>query len=844
MTSSEKLGTRYFRVGLNETILMRAFHRRALALLALLSPVAAHAQAVRGITVDASNAPVPGVVVTLQDSASRIAARGMTNGQGEFRLVATKPGTYRLRTLRIGFKPTVSEPRVLNAGAEVSIRVVLAGVPVALDAVRTTGESVCRAFADSAAATFAVWEQVHGALTAADLAANGRTIVATTLTYERQFENLEARGVRRVLTQSTHVATGYVARPWHEVPVDSLHRAGYIVPEHDDITAYYAPGLDVLLSSRFIEDHCFHLTTDRGFPALVGIAFEPSPERKRIPEIRGTLWVDRASAELRRLEFKYANASQEDEEYGGGGVDFQRASDGTWFISRWSIRMPVFDQSKIDRAQFRRSPRVIATQVTGGELAVARRGSDTLWTRAPFAVAGTIRDSVSGAPITASRIALVGTPLEATSDASGKFSLRGVLPGEYAAEVQTRSLDSVNMTYRATVMILDSATAVDLRAPTGTQFLAALCGGKAPRSSDLGVIIGNARADGTSSATGLKVAAEWSVDPKDPTRIQHAEGRAASDGSYRFCDAPLDRTIALSAKGDSSSTAASKLIRLSSAVRLARADLELYSMSELAKRGATFIGTVVSDSSHLPVVGAEVSLPELGKSAITDSGGEFRIAGVASGEQRVVVRRIGYGAADTKLAFSGFEPVERRIVLGRAITLEAVTVTAQYSDRAMPGFEDNKRVGLGKFMTRAEIAKFDGMTMTSALSQFASLGLIGGMKGNIWATSRLSPVAACLPGSPGTHDALTVTGVCLVSHGYYIPEKGESAPIACYSLVYIDGQLMNGSREPTEPFDLRSVSPERIEAMEYYAGPAETPMKYSRMGSSCGVLVIWTRKGS
>ena len=138
MTSSEKLGTRYFRVGLNETILMRAFHRRALALLALLSPV------------DASNAPVPGVVVTLQDSASRIAARGMTNGQGEFRLVATKPGTYRLRTLRIGFKPTVSEPRVLNAGAEVSIRVVLAGVPVALDAVRTTGESVCRAFADSA----------------------------------------------------------------------------------------------------------------------------------------------------------------------------------------------------------------------------------------------------------------------------------------------------------------------------------------------------------------------------------------------------------------------------------------------------------------------------------------------------------------------------------------------------------------------------------------------------------------------------------------------------------------------------------------------------------------------
>ena len=39
------------------------------------------------------------------------------------------------------------------------------------------------------------------------------------------------------------------------------------------------------------------------------------------------------------------------------------------------------------------------------------------------------------------------------------------------------------------------------------------------------------------------------------------------------------------------------------------------------------------------------------------------------------------------------------------------------------------------------------------------------------------------------------------------------------------------------------IPPERVEAMEFYAGAAETPMRYSRMGSNCGALVIWTRKG-
>jgi hypothetical protein len=64
----------------------------------------------------------------------------------------------------------------------------------------------------------------------------------------------------------------------------------------------------------------------------------------------------------------------------------------------------------------------------------------------------------------------------------------------------------------------------------------------------------------------------------------------------------------------------------------------------------------------------------------------------------------------------------------------------------------------------------------------------------------------------------------------------------CWAQVYVDGVLQNAMKEPTEPFDLTQIPPERIGALEFYGGASETPAQYSRMGSQCGVLVIWTRQ--
>ena len=42
--------------------------------------------------------------------------------------------------------------------------------------------------------------------------------------------------------------------------------------------------------------------------------------------------------------------------------------------------------------------------------------------------------------------------------------------------------------------------------------------------------------------------------------------------------------------------------------------------------------------------------------------------------------------------------------------------------------------------------------------------------------------------------------------------------------------------------NLQRIAVEDIEAIEFFAGPAQTPAEYSDLGSNCGVLVLHTRR--
>ena len=788
--------------------------------LAAFMPVFVSAQIVRGVVTDSTNRPISGVVVMLVDGTSQSRARALTDERGEFRVAAPSSGSYSLRTMRIGYRPTTTLAIQLRGGDEVTRRVVVSSLPITLDTIRVADRSACKAFSDSGAATFALWEQVHAALTATELTTEFRNIAATTVVFERV---LDPRNANKVLQQNATVATGNVNRPWLSLPPDSLRRIGYVVTERDNSVVYYAPGIDALLSPAFANDHCFRVASDPKRPELVGLGFEPSPERKRTAEISGTLWVDRASSLLRRLEFEFVNVPLE--QNGGGELQFVRMRDGTWAINEWSIRMPAFTSVIVPGHGAERQ--LAEIQVAGGQLALAKRGDDTLWAQPTVAMSGTIRDSVSGAAVAGARISLLGTDLTARTDERGRFSLSGMLPGVYDVEIRTPSLDSVAASHRASFEFLDPNKHPDWHIPNAQQLMATICK-SAPQNAGRGIIVGRARVrDDAFTLRDLTVIAEWAATGPDSQPVVHqATVQGSADGAFRVCGVPANTPVKLRAVAEDAETAEETTVRLQGGTRMARAELTLTPLSMLSGRGSVFAGIVVADSTHAPIALAEVALPELNKSETTNARGEFRVTGIPAGEYRISVRRVGYGAADTKLSFNGTETIERRVVLGRAITLEAVQVTATAYDKLRQSFDENKRIGLGHFMTRDEIQKFDGMQLATVLQQMPTTGVATG-NGHSWIASRLP------------HPSISGRGV-------YFPtamEKMQGMPSGvCWAHVYIDGVLQNGTQEPTEPFDVTQIPAERIDAIEFYAGAGETPAKYTRMGSQCGVLVIWTRQ--
>lgn len=358
--------------------------RKAIVAALLLGAASvASAQTLRGKAAQPSGgAGIAGVLVLLVDSTGIVVARALTNEHGEYRVTAPGAGAYRVRTLRIGYHPAISDPVELRAGTELLWQVTLANLPFALDTVRVLAKARCSPY-DGSSSIASVWEQVRTALTAADLTTRDRVLYATVV---RQRRVLDAQS-GRVREESSTPTSGFASRPWGTVPTDSLRRFGYVYRLRDGSTRYYAPDIDALLSEVFIQDHCFRFASGPD-SALLGVAFEPTGDRRNIPEIAGTVWLDRKSAELRRMEFGYVNLPRPRYRLATGTanatgqMDFVRMMNGGWAISNWELRLPVLKQRpRTGASSYEESTEMHVSEliVQAGVLTLVRRGQDTLW---------------------------------------------------------------------------------------------------------------------------------------------------------------------------------------------------------------------------------------------------------------------------------------------------------------------------------------------------------------------------------------------------------------------------------------------------------------------------------
>ena len=791
------------------------------AFIALLAgPLPASAQIVRGTVVERlTGAPVGGAVVQLLDSAGSAVARAITGPAGEYRLTASRAGTYGLRVLRIGFQPSAPVRVVLPSGSDITQPPLVAGASVSLDTVRVAARRECQLRPDAATATFAVWEQIRTALIGAQVTED-RRLITSFVGYERALDN---RG-ERVIRQATSLRAGVAGVPWRSIPVDSLTKVGYAVTEPNGATTYFAPDLSVLVSEQFMAEHCLRLVAE---DERIGIAFEPTRNRRGVPEIEGTIWIDRASKELRSLDFKYVNVSRHEETLGGGRVEFTRLRDGGWLVIRWNIRAPVLE-TRYGAGGVLRGGNQVAGRIVrevreeGGLLSLVRAGSDTLWANPVLSVAGIVRDS-TGRGVAGVRVALRGSGVPARTDSAGRFRIDAVVPGTYIIEAQTDALAATGMREFAYVTAADTRGDVQLRVPSDAQVVAGRCTNLDPRRGMLGGQV--LSADSLPPASALLLI-EWN-EVHASTNELIRRGRAVeltidTRGFFHVCDMPLRTALVVRVAGEGRETPADT-VRLSPEGRFA------FTALRLTESAASFVlaGRVLSDLDGSPIDNAEVSIPAMGKRVMTGADGAFVIRDIVEGLQEINVRRLGYRHGRAWITFGAARTVERNFLLGRATALDTIAVTAQ---RSMGEFEDRRKLGLGTFLTREQLAKDENFDLSTVLNRLSGMRLI-----------RVGSAAYAASGRSAS-DSFVLRQEFCAKLRFEGREPDPPNNCACFAQIYLDNVLLYGAVAGETVPDINNIPVIAIEAMEYYSGPSQAPVQFNRFNSNCGILVIHTRR--
>lgn len=771
-------------------------------LVGALGPVTLSAQTVRGI-VTRIGVPVPGVVVQLVDADATVVARTITDETGAYRLLAPRAGSYRLTTRRIGFAPTTSTAISLGAGETRIEALAIDGVAIRLDTVRVATAKGCLRLDAANSEVSAIWEQAKTALLATEATLAERTFSAALLSYRREIEPDGAQTLQSL--SMTEIDS--VTQPWTSRSADELRKSGYIVRGKDDSTSYLAPGLDVLVSRQFAGDHCFRLEpTDSA--GTIGLAFEPAkPDRRRV-ELQGTMRVDRTTSELRSLEFRYTNLVPAVEKAGAGGrLEFARLRDGGWVISRWHIRMPSLTAAPPTGRGLRAlvdAAKVAAIDLAGGDLFVARRGTDTLWSRPLPTVAGIVTDSATGDRIAGARLRVRESGLAVYADSAGRFDFGAMLPGQYTLLTNTPSLDSVGAVSALALPVTDATASLAVRVPNAFRVLPAVC--QLPVDTvaarrHVGVVRGTVTRDSALvDSSAIEVVVQWS----DTTVKSIRTARATADdlGRYRLCGMPMDAKLEVRADLNAVSSAVA-VVQLDTISPFAVVDLRV---EPLAPDQGTVRGDVV-DKTGAPIENVAIEFPQLGMRATTDTRGRYMVPRVPGGRQLVTVRRLGYSPADTTLVITPGALLEQRWVLENVTTLAEVNTTA--SRAWFREFDEHRRIGLGQFLTRDELAKREAQ--------------------------RLGDLMVMMRGTKVVRSGQTASYLAT-------PRRRSLRPGECYAHVWLDGNPMYLGR-PGEPlYNMNELLVMQIEAIEFYAGPADTPAKYNNLNANCGVLVVHTRR--
>lgn len=529
--------------------------RTLLLLLALAAP--AHAQTALGRVLSAeAQAPIAGALVVLLDASATEQARTLTDGAGRFALRAPAPGSYALRAEYIGRRPLTTPPFTIGADGTVTRTLELAEEAIALAAIEVEGEQRCRLRPEVGEATARLWDEARKALEIARFVDESNALQYRLLKYARV---VDPETDRVEDEQSQRQRGFYSGSPFAALPVDSLARRGWYWREDNGEFVYNAPDARALLSETFLAGHCFRARTkDAPEQGLIGLEFEPV-RRPDVPDVRGVLWLERATSLLRFIEYRYDRLPFDlVAEEVGGTVELERMPDGPIIVRSWVIRMPVAGERILDVGGSRERRYFLhRLREQGGEvLEVRRLGGQTLLAAALATLTGTVYDSVASRPLSGATVRLEGSDQQATAGAQGEFEITEALPGSYTVVATSPRLDSLGIAeLRAPVTLRSGASpVVTLATPKLETLLAQSCavegglpGGYGGLEAGGAVLLGQVRDSAGAGVPGATVYLDWTTYAVDAaqtvsvaTRVRGLTVTADGAGEWRACDLPRD----------------------------------------------------------------------------------------------------------------------------------------------------------------------------------------------------------------------------------------------------------------------------------------------------------------
>jgi Carboxypeptidase regulatory-like domain/TonB-dependent Receptor Plug Domain len=777
------------------------------------------AQDVRVLVVDrASGAPLVGAIVSLVLANGSRRTGALTDEEGSATLHGTLGGRVRVRAERIGYATDSSAALELTADPQ-AVRIALVPQPLLLEKVAVRATRTCRMDPNTGTVVARLWGEVHKALDATVLSAPQRLPIDVW-----RYTRILDRSLR-VVAETTATRSVPAGAPFLTAPPEELSELGFAHQVDGDLT-YFAPDAALLLSDQFARGHCFGVKEVPGSQTLIGLTFDPAPGR-RVSDVTGVLWVDRQTGELRWMDYAYTRPPAGAEPgQAGGRLEFAALPNGQWIVERWYIRLPRMARvgaARIGAFSVPARDSLLGYREEGGWAATAsRKGAATA--DMPT-LTGLVFDSLHGVPLTKARLLLAGGVADAVTDSTGRYRLRSVLAGRYRLTTDDPRLThfSTEGAEREVVLSRGEVTVADWAVASAATLRARFCGKETGRGDRPQLIIGYL-VDSLSRAPvgGARAVMSWRrIAVQASERLVSAavgdstvETESDEAGIVTFCRPPRQDVVRLRAE-----LGGARVERSVPADDDTASVVEVsLTLSTAAAGSTTLRGRVLikTDSATRPAAAAEVLLPGLSKSARTTADGGFAFAMLARGTYTVLVRDVGYRPVLARVTVPlPADSVREFVLTPISPELPGVAVTATAVSSKMRGFEERRLTNVGgRYITRADLAKHEEWPLSDVLRSVPGVRLVRRPDNTVFLESTRSAFAATI---------------------------SKSGTDTCAYQVYLDGALVFQPGRGPSPPNIDDFAPNGIEAIEIYAGPASTPMRFSGIGAACGTIVLWTR---